>query len=60
MKYLIAVDGGGTKTEAVLAGCYGNVLATAITTGSNRSLSEMRKLSGCGRFRRDNSRRYRS
>lgn len=35
MKYLIAVDGGGTKTEAVLAGCYGNVLATAITTGSN-------------------------
>jgi|LSQX01.2.fsa_nt_gb N-acetylglucosamine kinase-like BadF-type ATPase len=35
MKYLIAVDGGGTKTEAVLATCCGNVLRTAVTTGSN-------------------------
>lgn len=35
MKYLIAVDGGGTKTEAVLATCGGNVLRTAIATGSN-------------------------
>ncbi len=35
MKYLIAVDGGGTKTEAVLATCCGNVLQKAITTGSN-------------------------
>jgi len=35
MKYLIAVDGGGTKTEAVLATCCGNILHAAITTGSN-------------------------
>ena len=35
MNYLIAIDGGGTKTESVLFTCSGIVLSRYITKGVN-------------------------
>jgi len=35
MEYIIGVDGGGTKTIAVIADIYGNILGLGISEGSN-------------------------
>ncbi|GGA33246.1 hypothetical protein [Psychrobacillus lasiicapitis] len=33
--YLLGIDGGGTKTEEVVADAYGNVFAKVVTGSSN-------------------------
>lgn len=33
--YLLGIDGGGTKTEGVIADAYGNVFARVVTGPSN-------------------------
>jgi len=45
MKYLLSVDGGGTKTEFCISDSYGNIFGSVITGSSSFKASDLRQSS---------------
>ena len=65
MKYCIAIDGGGTKTDAVLFDCEGNIITRFVGPGNNptdlgcgEALERMIKTTRFTRRRRERSTRF--